>query len=377
MLGSHKAGTAVETGCEICGRRSPLVSGALGVCGECIQEGKGVPQVRRVHARSREPFGLPPVPPQEPEGVRCGLCGNGCRIPLGGKGYCGLRANEGGRLGHLGGTPERAIVEWYHDPLPTNCVAGWFCPGGTGSGYPRFSHTKGSPEYGYKNLAVFYGACSLDCLFCQNWRFRERTRDLRPVMSAEELAEKVNERTSCICYFGGDPTPQMPHAIRTSELALKRAGGEILRICFETNGTMARAQLRRAARLSLESGGCIKFDLKAWSEALVIALTGISNRQTLRNFEWLAEYGMGRREPPFLTASTLMVPGYVGPEEVEPIARFIGDLDPEIPYSLLAFSPQYRMADLPPTSRKEAEACLAAARRHLKRVRIGNLSLLS
>jgi len=62
---------------------------------------------------------------------------------------------------------------------------------------------------------------------------------LTPTMSALELAGRVDEKTSCICFFGGDPTPQLPHAIKTSEIALKDAK-DILRICWESNGTMSR-----------------------------------------------------------------------------------------------------------------------------------------
>jgi pyruvate formate lyase activating enzyme len=367
----------VEEGtCVECGSRSPLISKHLRVCGQCIKKGRGMSIVEEIHAESRKRHSLPPKPPKDFNGVRCGLCVNDCRIPEGSRGYCGLRENVNGKLVHLARTPERGIAEWYHDPLPTNCVAEWCCPGGTGAGYPKYSHAKDGPEYGYKNLAVFYGACSYDCLFCQNWHFRENTKRMSPIITARDLASKVDEKTSCICYFGGDPTPQMPHAIKTSELALREAEGRILRICFESNGSMSHGMLKKAAELSLESGGCIKFDLKAWNENLNIALTGTSNIQTLKNFEWLAGFG-DRRDPPFLVASTLLVPGYVDVEEVRALAKFIAGLDEEIPYSLLAFYPHYMMVDMPTTSRKQAEECLKVARRYLKRVRVGNIHLLS
>ena len=367
-----------EFECKVCGKSSKLIAKTLGVCGECIRSKPGsLPLVMSAHAESRMRFNLPVEPPKDKDGITCGLCANDCRIPVGGRGYCGLRENENGKLIHLAGTPERAIVECYYDPLPTNCVAEWCCAGGTGSGYPRFSYAEDGPEYGYKNLAVFYGACTFDCLYCQNWHYRERTRNLGPAMSASQLAARVDERTSCICYFGGDPTPQMPHALKTSKLAIERAEGRILRICFETNGSMSSAMLKKAAKLSLESGGCIKFDLKVWNENLNIALCGASNEQTLRNFEWLAGYGEKRQEPPFLIASTLLVPGYVDAREVENIAKFIGDLSPDIHYSLLAFHPQFYMTDLPTTSRSHAEECLKTARKYLRNVRIGNVHLLS
>jgi pyruvate formate lyase activating enzyme len=254
-------------------------------------------------------------------------------------------------------------------------VADWVCPGGTGAGYPTYAYACG-PEYGYKNLAVFYHACTFDCLFCQNWHFRLRSLE-RPATSDEELVAAVDAATACICYFGGDPTPQLPHAIRVSKLARERNRGRILRICWETNGSMHRALLRAMADLSLESGGCIKFDLKAWDEGLHLALCGVSNRHTLANLAWLADYTRGRPQPPPLVVSTLLVPGYVDAEEVGHIARFIASLDPEMPYSLLAFYPQFLMKDLPTTSLAHAREALEAARAAgLRRVHIGNIHLL-
>jgi pyruvate formate lyase activating enzyme len=275
-----------------------------------------------------------------------------------------------------GANAEIGNVSWYYDALPTNCVADWVCPGGSGAGYPRYTYSQG-PEYGYKNLAVFYQACSLDCLFCQNWQYRSSATQASRVGSLE-LASAVDTRTSCICYFGGDPTPQLPHALRASQLALERNKGGILRICWETNGSMHPALLEQAAKLSLNSGGCIKFDLKAWSDELHIALCGVSNKRTLENFRLLASHIGERPSPPFLIASTLVVPGYIDKAEISRIAGFIASLSPDIPYALLAFQPQFMMTDLPPTSRRHAEECLEAAKMEgLTNVRLGNIRLIS
>ena len=275
----------------------------------------------------------------------------------------------------MGGTPKEAVVSWYYDPLPTNCVADWICPGCTGVGYPDFAYRHG-PEYDYKNLAVFYQACSFDCLFCQNWDYRYSATQTG-LISAVDLARAVDEHTSCICFFGGDPAPQLPHALRTSRLALERNKGRILRICWETNGSMHPALLREAAELSLSSGGCIKFDLKAWNETLHIALCGVSNKRTLENFRMLAQYIEKRPSPPFLVASTLLVPGYIDTQEVAHIAGFIASLNVQIPYALLAFHPRFMMDDLPPTSKGHANDCLKAAKAQgLTNVRLGNIRLL-
>ncbi|HIE16735.1 MAG TPA: radical SAM protein [Dehalococcoidia bacterium] len=363
------------TKCSHCNKESALISKSLSLCLECIRYDfeKVKPLVQEAHRKARLPFDLPPYPPQSKTGVPCHLCLNECRLSEGQKSYCGLRLAIGDKL--AGATTERGNVSWYHDPLPTNCVADWVCPGGTGAGYPDFAYQPG-PEYGHKNLAVFYQACSFDCLFCQNWHYRIAATKTKRI-SPSELAEAVDELTSCICYFGGDPSPQLPHALRASRLAITKSKGRILRICWETNGTMHPALLKQAAALSLESGGCIKFDLKTWNENLHIALCGISNKRTLENFHFLADYAKTRPVPPFLVASTLLIPGYIDQQEVSNIATFIASLDPNIPYALLAFHPDFLMTDLPTTSRQHAERCLKAAKEAgLHRVRIGNIHLL-
>jgi pyruvate formate lyase activating enzyme len=129
--------------------------------------------------------------------------------------------------------------------------------------------------------------------------------------------------------------------------------------------------------IALESGGCIKFDLKAWDENLHKALTGITNRRTLDNFRRAGERAMARPVPPLTIASTLLVPGYVEEEEIRSLARYIAAVNAEIPYSLLAFYPHFFMSDLPFLSRSTAEKCLHAAREEgVRNVRLGNVHLL-
>lgn len=362
--------------CKVCQKESKLITSYLGLCLDCIRLSfkKALPFIKAIHQKTRQEFDLPFEPPRDSEGIICNLCVNRCQIGESKMGFCGLRKNIEGKL--KGVTTKLANLSFYYDNLPTNCVADWVCPGGTGSGYPEFAYSPG-PEYGFKNLAVFYNGCSFNCLFCQNWHFRDALRDSKRI-SAEDLASYADNRTSCICYFGGEPSCQLPHSILTSRLALRHKKNRILRICWETNGSMNPNLLESIARLSLESGGCIKFDLKAFSEEVNISLCGVSNKQTLENFQRLAQFIKQRQEPPFLVASTLLVPGYVDKFEVESLAKFIAKLNPDIPYSLLAFYPCFYMLDLPTTSKRHAQECLEVAKKcGLKNVRIGNIHLLS
>jgi pyruvate formate lyase activating enzyme len=135
--------------------------------------------------------------------------------------------------------------------------------------------------------------------------------------------------------------------------------------------------LKEMVELSLTSGGCIKFDIKAWNDPLHRALCGVSNERTKENFEWVAQWIKKRPEPPLLIASTLLVPGYIDEEEVRGISTWVASLDPDIPYALLAFYPQFFFKDLPVTPRDLAIRCKEVAQGEgLRRVRIGNLHLL-
>ncbi len=365
--------------CKLCGSNKLLVSKNLGVCRECIlsRSKEALELIMQVHVASRKPYNLPAMPPKSPKGLKCGLCVNDCRLGENEIGYCGLVVNKNNRLVRRAGTSERGLLDWYYDPLPTNCCA-FICPA-YGYGYPKYAYKDG-PEHGYANLAVFYGACGFNCLFCQNSQYRYMPERLEPIISAAELVSKAHKRVSCICFFGGDPGPQMLHSLAVSKIAAELAKREkrILRVCWETNGSMNWPLLEKAVNFALKSGGTIKIDLKAFHEPLNQALCGVTNQQTLENFKNIQPYLEERPEVPLLFGTTLLVPGYVDEDEVRHIARFIADIDPTIPYSLLGFYPHFIMDDLPTTSKAHAERCLQAAREEgLSRVKIGNVHLLS
>ena len=347
--------------CALCGTTDRLVASQLGVCADCIRlrPGEAMTRAEAAHAAARGPFDLPPAPPRAEGGVRCGLCVQDCVVGEGQRGFCGLREVRDGRLRHLAGTPKAGALHWYRDPLPTNCVADWVC--------------SGSRQRGKHNLAVFYAACTFDCLFCQNWHFRETDLRRSAKLSARQLADAADPRTYCVCYFGGDPASQMAHALAASRLLAERG----VVVCWETNGSGHPRLMERALELSLASGGCVKFDLKAFDDTLHRALTGATNRRTLDNFSRAAARFGERPDPPPVVASTLLVPGYVDAGEVGRIARFIADHDRRIPYALLAFAPQFYFHDLGTTTRRHAEEAEAAARAAgLTRVRVGNRHLL-
>ncbi|MEM3123887.1 MAG: radical SAM protein [Nitrososphaerota archaeon] len=329
------------------------------------------------HIQSRKLFGLPSYPPKTAGGIPCQLCAAQCLMGDGEMGYCGIRGNRSGRMYSLA-PPGKALLHYYLDRHVTNCCNAYFCPAGTGAGYPSYACTNG-PEVGYYNLALFFYGCSLNCLFCQNWSHKQVGRASH--VSVNELVSITlsNPRISCWCWFGGSAEPQLPFAVEASRrIQETKPVSRIVRICYEWNGDGNKTLVKRAVETVVTSGGNVKFDLKAFDPIIHRALTGFDNSRILQNFEMVyREFYSRRRELPVLAATTPVVPRYIDAEEVEKIASFIASLDDQIPYSLLVFHPAFMMNDLPITPMQQVTECYRAALRHLRRVEIGNIHLLA
>lgn len=360
--------------CEIC--KKELAANILQVCLKCIRNNfdKSKIYIKEAFEKTLKPYNLPIFPPTK--GVKCYNCSNNCKIEEGKLGYCGLFTNKNNKLINL--TKNKGLLTHYLDAHSTNCVAAFCCAGGTGSGYPKYAIKPGT-EYGYYNLSIFMASCSMHCLFCQNYSYLELTKNLKPLITEDELLAGIEDDVTCLCFFGGCIVPQLPFTLKFIKLVREKAIKEnrILRICSETNGLENNLGLKKFAELSLESGGGIKFDLKFFSEELSIALSGVSNKTAYKNFESLAEFNKKRKKPPFLRASTLLIPYYIDTEEINNIARFIASIDENIPYSLLGFYPAFMLNDLPVTTLKFAKECYSIAKKAgLKNVNIGNIHLL-
>lgn len=339
--------------CKHCGKN--FAAEAIGRCVDCLRTESNRNDLADLHVPFRKKFGLTVHPPADRKGIRCHFCSNNCQIGAGEIGYCSIRRNEEGRLVNI--TPEgSALAYMYLDRLPTNCCAAWFC--------------NGSQEQGY-NLAVFFYGCNFDCLFCQN-PSHKNIEDAE-IMTEEEIVQAaIDHRIRCVCFFGGSPEPQLPFALSVSQKILEESNHQ-KHICWEWNGCGHPKLVLKAAKLAEETGGTVKFDLKIFHPNLSYALCGVDNRRAFENFALIAKSIVSKN---LLTATTLLVPFYVDRQEVEQIARFIAEINPQIPYSLLVFHPDLFLNDLPITPREQVDECYQIAKSYLTTVNIGNRHLL-
>ncbi len=112
---------------------------------------------------------------------------------------------------------------------------------------------------------------------------------------------------------------------------------------------------------SLKDTDELQIGLKAVTDSLHRHYTGKSSGRVLKNFVRLHRSGMK------ITASSLLIPGYIDADETENIAKFIAGVDKNIPYHILAY---LKAGDNPwrrPTH-DEIDGAASAARKHLDRV---------
>jgi len=374
--------------CRICGYESKELSSSLGICRECLRKDHSLANKIGIHKSWRIKLGLPPTPPKDDNGVKCPICINECKIGDGGIGFCGVITNRNGKLMNIAGV-DNSVLHYYLDPLPTNCVADPVCPASTSRGYPKYTRFIGA-EYGYYNLAVFYAGCDLNCLFCQNIEHKYLIsgfhigRYAEYKVSIDKLYETaLDKRVSCVCYFGGDPTPNIIYSIKLSKRILKysKESNDIKRICWETNGLVNPVFMKSMTLLSKESGGIVKIDWKAWTPSIYQALTGVDGYKAVKrlkeNVKLVYEIGYDRGDPPILVVSILIVPHYIDYYEVYGIASYISNVSSDIPIVLLAFHPHHLMNDIPTTSWSQMNQAIQAVKdAGIKEFYIGNKWLL-
>jgi len=99
-------------------------------------------------------------------------------------------------------------------------------------------------------------------------------------------------------------------------------------------------------------------------------LTGASNDWVLRLPEEILNRGF------VLEVLSLLIPGWVETEQIEKIASLLAGVDQSIPFTLLAFFPQYQMKHVSAPNLEQILSAYEAARAAgLDQVRLGNLGI--
>jgi len=170
-----------------------------------------------------------------------------------------------------------------------------------------------------------------------------------------------------VAFTGGDLTCYPDFYIKCSELIKAETN---LWVLIETNGYGLTPQNLDA----LKSAGVDSFwlDIKAYDGTDHKWLTGCFNRNILKLPEEILKRGF------VLEVLSLYIPNLVETDQLKKIAQLLFDIDPEIPFTILAFFPEYQMKRYrSPKTIEMVEAYLEVKAIGLRNVRLGNCGVFA
>ncbi len=283
--------------------------------------------------------------PHEGGKVSCSLCHHRCVIEPGKSGVCAVRQNVDGKLVTL---VYGEVIAVHVDPIEKKPLHHF---------YP-----------GTRALSVATAGCNFRCPFCQNWQISQAPKGKGGVrghfrLSPEDIVREAAENgCRSISYTYTEPTVFFEYAYDTARLAAP-AG---LANTFVTNGYMTEEAID-AIEPFLDAANV---DLKAFRDETYRKVCGARLEPVLNSIRRMKEKGI------WVEVTTLIVPGLNdGEEELAGIAAFIAGVDPDIPWHVSRFHPDYEYTHAPPTP----VATLKAARdigqgAGLRYVYVGNVS---
>ena len=170
-------------------------------------------------------------------------------------------------------------------------------------------------------------------------------------------------------FTGGDLTCR-PDYYAQAATAIKEATDGKLCVLIETNGYA----LTKQNLTVLRDGGVDSYwlDIKAYDEATYQKLCGTSNSTVLDSLYHIVDLNFT------VEVLTLYIPGMVETDQHKQIAKLVADIDPSIPFTLLAFFPSYKLIDIrSPTFSEMISSYTAIRGEGLENIRLGNIGVFA
>ena len=276
--------------------------------------------------------------------VHCFLCNHHCRIKDGKYGFCGVRQNEGGTLyTHSYGQIITANV----DPIEKK---------------PLYHVYPGTQAFSIATMG-----CNFHCDFCQNWQIsqtshRDGTAGERQHVEPREIARSAAERgCRTIAYTYTEPTIFFEYAHDTARLAKEHGLANV----FVTNGYMTSEALETAVPYL----DACNVDLKSFQDAFYKERCKARLQPVLDAIRKMRELDI------WVEVTTLVIPGQNdGEDELAGIAGFIAGTDPDIPWHISRFHPDYQLTDAESTPVSTLERARELGREAgLRYIYVGNV----
>ena len=251
----------------------------------------------------------------EDQKVACYLCNHHCQIADMQFGICGMRQNQAGKLyTHAYGEVIAANI----DPVEKKPLY-HFLPGTT-------------------SFSIATPGCNFHCDFCQNWQISQvsqkkgQGRSNYQLLPDEVVREAKTNECRSISYTYTEPTIFFEYAYDTSKLAKK----EGLFNVFVTNGYMTTKALETIAPYL----DACNVDLKSFREDFYKSICRGHLEPVLESIRCLKQLNI------WVELTTLVIPELNdSDEELSQIARFISEVDVNIPWHISRFHPDYKLTD--------------------------------
>lgn len=251
--------------------------------------------------------------------VSCFLCHHLCQIADSKFGICGVRQNREGKLHtHVYGE----VIAAHVDPIEKK---------------PLYHFLPGTTSFSIATIG-----CNFRCPFCQNWEISQSTKREKRGLSGYDLLPKdvVHEAKSRGCqsisYTYTEPTIFFEYAYESARLAKEEGMANV----FVTNGYMTPEALET---IHPYLDAC-NVDLKSFREDFYEKICRAHLQPVLDSIQLMKKLDI------WVEVTTLVVPDQNdGEGELTQIARFIRDLDPDTPWHISRFHPDYQYGDSRPT----------------------------
>jgi pyruvate formate lyase activating enzyme len=275
--------------------------------------------------------------------VSCALCAHRCVVSPGKFGICRVRQNlEGKLMTHAYGE----VIAAHVDPIEKKPFH-HFLPGTT-------------------SFSIATVGCNFRCAFCQNWEISQASMKDGAAgglaLAPENVVREALARgCRSVSYTYTEPTIFFEYAHDTARIAREKD----LRNVFVTNGYMTAEALETISPW-LDAANV---DLKAFKDETYKEVCKARLQPVLDSIRLMKKLGI------WIEITTLVVPGLNdGDEELAGIARFIVSVDPDIPWHISRFHPDYKYVETGATPVATLERAFAAGKREgLHYVYVGNV----
>ena len=274
----------------------------------------------------------------------CLLCSHRCRIGPSKSGICGVRHNRGGKLETL---VYGEVIAAHVDPIEKK---------------PLYHYLPGT-----RSFSIATVGCNFRCSFCQNWQISQATKGRgfetggQPLTPEEVVASARRHDCRSVSYTYTEPTVFFEYAFDTARLARAAGLGNV----FVTNGFMTPEALET---ISPFLDAC-NVDLKSFRDESYKKICQARLQPVLDSIRLMRRLGI------WVEVTTLVVPGLNDSSpELRDIARFIAGIDPDIPWHISRFHPDFEYAEAVPTPLETLRRAAVIGREQgLRFIYVGNV----